>query len=365
MDFGFSEDQQGIQALTKQMCRDMCAPEALDAIEAGDGFHEALWGALAKAQMLGLSLPESCGGIGLGFTEQCILLEQTGRHVAPVPLWSTFVCGALPLATFALDAHRDLLASVAKGETRLTGAFDEPGNLDPRRPATRAEASGSGYTLTGEKVGVFDYEASARVVVSATDADGPALFVIEPGAAGAIADAQTGTDDSRQHAIRLEGTPAIRLGGRDALDWTLDRANVGLAAMSFGLAQTALITSAKYTAERQQFDRPIATFQAVAQRLADAWIDVESMRVTLWRAVWLLDRGEPAAREVEVCRMIACEAGHRVVCAAQHVHGGMGFDRDYPLYRYYLRQKQLEHVLGGARSHLARLGDLIADRSAG
>jgi alkylation response protein AidB-like acyl-CoA dehydrogenase len=118
--------------------------------------------------------------------------------------------------------------------------------------------------------------------------------------------------------------------------------------------------TAAYAATRQQFDRPIATFQAVSQRAADAYIDVESIRVTTWQAAWRLSSGLPAAEAVSIAKYFAAEAGHRVVYAAQHLHAGMGFDLEYPLHRYYLWSKQIELTLGCASQHLALLGQLLA-----
>lgn len=120
--------------------------------------------------------------------------------------------------------------------------------------------------------------------------------------------------------------------------------------------------TASYTTTRHQFERPIATFQAVSQRAADAYVDVEAIRVTTWQAAWRLEQDLPAAEAVSTAKLFAAEAGHRVVYAAQHLHGGMGFDVEYPLYRHYLRSKQIELTLGSASVHLARLGQALAVR---
>jgi alkylation response protein AidB-like acyl-CoA dehydrogenase len=133
-----------------------------------------------------------------------------------------------------------------------------------------------------------------------------------------------------------------------------------LCALELGVTARALRMTAEYTTGRQQFDRPIATFQAVAQRAADAYIDVESIRLTTWQAAWQLSEGREAASAVALAKWAAADAGHRVVYAAQHLHGGIGFDKDYPLYRYYLWSKQLELSLGAASHQLVRLGEELA-----
>jgi alkylation response protein AidB-like acyl-CoA dehydrogenase len=144
------------------------------------------------------------------------------------------------------------------------------------------------------------------------------------------------------------------------LDWLLDRAVAGVAATALGVSGRALKLSAEYTTSRVQFGRPIATFQAVGHRLADAYVDVEAMRLTTLQAVWLLDSGLDARTEVAVAKWWAAEGGHRVAHAAQHVHGGVGVDVEYPLSRYFRWSKQLEMTLGAATAQLLRLGAQLA-----
>jgi alkylation response protein AidB-like acyl-CoA dehydrogenase len=140
----------------------------------------------------------------------------------------------------------------------------------------------------------------------------------------------------------------------------VDRALLGLCALELGVVERALRITAQYTTERKQFDRPIGSFQAVQQRAANAWIDVEAIRLTTWQVAWRLDAGLPARDEVRMAKFWASEAGHRITYAAQHLHGGIGVDVDYPIHRYYLWSKTLELTLGSAARHLAALGDAIA-----
>ena len=144
----------------------------------------------------------------------------------------------------------------------------------------------------------------------------------------------------------------------------LDRALVGLCATQVGVAEGALRMAADYTSERQQFGRPLSTFQGVALKAADAYIDTEAMRVTLWQAAWRLTAGLDATREVMVAKWWAAEGGQRVVHITQHLHGGMGADVDYPVHRYFLWGKQIEDTLGGASAQLARLGRALAEAPA-
>jgi alkylation response protein AidB-like acyl-CoA dehydrogenase len=149
--------------------------------------------------------------------------------------------------------------------------------------------------------------------------------------------------------------------GEQVLSYLVDRTILGMCAVEFGIAEQALFMTANYAGERKQFGVPIATFQGVTQRVGDAYIDVQVMRASMWQACWRLDQGLDADKELAVAKFFASEGGARVVSAAQHVHGGMGFDRDYPLYRYFLTSKHLEFSLGGTHESLTRLGDLICE----
>ena len=149
--------------------------------------------------------------------------------------------------------------------------------------------------------------------------------------------------------------------GAEILEWTVERATAALCAITVGVCEEAVRMTAEYTKTREQFDRPIATFQAVGQRAADAYIDTEAIRLTAWQAVWRLAEELPAAAEVAVAKFWAAEGGQRVVHAAQHLHGGMGVDRDYPLHRYFLWAKVLELSLGGTTPQLLKLGKILAD----
>jgi alkylation response protein AidB-like acyl-CoA dehydrogenase len=146
----------------------------------------------------------------------------------------------------------------------------------------------------------------------------------------------------------------------EVLDWLVDRVTAGLSVTAAGCLDEALRITAAYVKERKQFDRVIASFQAVGQRAADAFIDTLGVRLTAWQAVWRLSSGLPATDEVTIAKYWASEAGQRVVHTCQHLHGGVGMDRDYPVHRYFLVAKQLDLALGGAAPQLAELGKRIA-----
>ena len=251
---------------------------------------------------------------------------------------------------------------VARGEHVLTAA------LSTGSEPIQATPDGSGHRLDGVAEAVLALPLAARVLVPARTPDGRTLVaIVDPTAAGSEIGAGRGTNREPLGRLTLTGArigPEALLGGAEQSDavlrFAIERGQLGIAALTLGVAGRALRLTAKYTSERRQFDRPIATFQAVSQRAADAYVDLESLRLALWRAAWLVARGRPATREIVVAKLWSAEAGHRIVSAAQHLHGGVGFDRDYPLYRYYLWQKQMEYTLGGASEQIAALGRMIA-----
>jgi alkylation response protein AidB-like acyl-CoA dehydrogenase len=214
---------------------------------------------------------------------------------------------------------------------------------------------------------------AARILVPARIAEGEVgVFLVDPNAPGVTIERQVTTTgeplgEVTMKGVRVSGDEVLGAGekGAQILAWLLPRATVALCALELGVVDRALRMTAEYTAQRRQFDRPIATFQAVAQRMADAYIDVEAIRVATWNAAFRLSAGLPATEAVAIAKFFSAEAGHRVVYAAQHLHGGIGFDLDYPIHRYYLSSKQIELTLGSAVTHLVRLGaELSRDSSA-
>ena len=352
MDFTFSEEQEAVRDLAAQIFEGHATTERVKEAERSDErVDRDLWRALADAGLLAIAVPEEHGGSGLGLAELCLLLEQQGRRVAPVPVWPTLVLGA-----------------VATGDVLLTAALSEAGANDPLRPQVSATRDGDAWRLDGHKPSVPAAHVADRVLVPASTGDGElGVFLVDPAGAGVERTVAATTDRSKVAHLAFSGAPGEPLGGdasdgRRATAWMLDRALVGLCATQVGVAEGALRMAADYTSERQQFGRPLSTFQGVALKAADAYIDTEAMRVTLWQAAWRLAAGLPATAEVAVAKFWASEAAHRVVYAAQHLHGGIGVDVDYSLHRYYLWAKQIELTLGSGTRQLVRLGAELAAR---
>ena len=356
MDFELTESQQELAALTRQILdgrRPLTEPPYLD---------RALWRALADAGVLGAALPESVGGAGLDFLEQCAVQVELGRAVAPVP-YLTSVCAAAALAYFGTDEQRARWAApAAAGELVLAAALEEE-LAEPEEPASRATHEGAGWQLTGGKAVVpYGTVAGAFLVPTATD-NGVALFVVLPSDAGVSVDPQRVLDGDEAAALDLAGVqlPAERLvPGADAVHWLVARTTVGLCAYQLGVLERALELTAAYAREREQFGKPIGSFQAVTQRLADAYIDVEAVRLTMWEAAWRIAELLPCPTEIATAKFWAAEAGHRVAHTAVHVHGGTGIDVDAPTHRYFTAAKRTEFALGGATAQLRRIGAELA-----
>ncbi len=371
MNFSFTEEQEALRDLALRIISDHATHERLKQIEAtAEWFDRKLWTALAEADLLGVALPEEYGGGGLGFVELCLLLYAVGRHCAPIPAWPTLVLGALPIAQFGTPAQRrQLLPHVAKGDSILSAALVDTQSEDPLFPTVTARRDGPVWRLDGAKMCVPAAHLAQRILVPArTGADAVGVFLLDPSAPDIQHERQQTTQGEPQFLLHLSGAAVGAddvLGdpaqGRPIVQWIVDRALAGLCVLEVGVVERALRMTAEYTSTREQFGKPIAKFQAVAQRAADAFIDVEAIRWTAWQAAWRLANGLPADEAIAIAKFWVGEGGHRVVTAAQHLHGGIGIDLDYPLYRSYVWSKQIELTLGPATQHLVRLGARLAD----
>lgn len=365
MDFSLGEELEAVRDLAREILTDRVTPERLREVEtSASRVDEQLWAELATAGLLAAVLPEPDGGAGLGMAGLCVLLEEQGRRVAPLPLWPALT-GALTVAAYGTGAQRSqLLPDLMDGTNRLTVALEEFGPAEPLAPRTSAAADGPGWRISGVKAVVPAPAGARHVLVTAATQSGPGLFLVASDATGVSWEyAETTSHDMSAH-LTLHDTPAEPVGvpGDGAAAHLVRNAFVALAAVQTGVADGALAHAAGHLREREQFGRPLATFQAVQHQLADCYIDIEAMRVTLWQAVDAL--AEPfdavsADRAAMVAKWWATEGGLNTVHRVQHVHGGIGVDIDYPVHRHFLWGKQISTTLGGAGADLERLGALL------
>lgn len=365
MDFSIAEEQQEIVNLAKQILVDQSTHERLKALETSDGprFDANLWSDLAQAGLIGLAVPEVHGGGGLGFHELALILEEVGRTAAAVPYFETTVLGAMPIVEFGDAALKEsLLSKVASGELILTAALLEADQEAPK-PATTVTPAGDAFKVSGTKHCVPAGMIAHRALVPATTADGQVgVFVVDLEGSGVERTALVTTAGHPEARVVFDGAPALALGVADGsvLEWITQVATAAQCAVMVGLCDETLRLTSEYTKERKQFGVAIATFQAVAHRAADAYIDAEAIRLTARQACWRIGEGLPSTEEIAIAKFWAAEGGQRVVHAAQHLHGGMGVDRDYPLHRYFVLAKQIELSLGAGTYQLRKLGAMIA-----
>ncbi len=371
MDFSFTPEQDAAASLAATILRDRATHARMKVVEsAGSRFDRDLWAELGSSGLLGLHLPEEYDGAGLGLIELCRVLVEVGRTVAPVPL-ATHGPASRLLAELGGDELKDQwLPGAASGELVLTAAIAEDRAFAPERPTTLATPDTDGqepgsFRLNGTKTVVMAGTAAAAFLVPAQTPDGTAVFLIEPADQGVTVTAQRLSDGDEVARIDLSGvavSTARQVGPADGTAAIRLRHLLLLAgaAEQLGITEGAIRLTADYAKTREQFGRPIATFQAVSQRLADGYIDTLGQRLTLWQAAWRLDAGLPADTEVAIAKLWAADAGHRVAHTTVHVHGGVGIDLDGEAHRYFTGAKRFEFQHGGATEQALRIGRTLA-----
>ncbi|NIH88116.1 acyl-CoA dehydrogenase family protein [Amycolatopsis granulosa] len=338
MDFTLDATQADIAALTA----DVLAREPGHA-----------WPALAKAGLLALAVPDELGGDGLGPAEVAVVLTEVGRAAADVPALAALALGVLPLDRLGSPEQRARwLPEIASGEAVVTAAPHEPSAPFVTAPSTEAVPAGGGWALTGTKTLVPSLPQARCVLVPATLPWGTGVFLVDPRAPGA---------QVRGTTLRLTG---VRAGEADLLPAgapaDLHRfALAGAVALGDGAVAGALALTTGHVRRREQFGRPLATFQAVAQQIADVYIISRTLHLAALSAVWRLAEGLDPDEDLAVAAYWLAEEAPRALALCHHLHGGLGVDVTYPLHRHYGLVKELAAIVGGAAERLDRLGDLV------
>jgi alkylation response protein AidB-like acyl-CoA dehydrogenase len=362
MDFTTTEASDDLGGLVRTITESVCTPEhqrELDGLD--ERFDRDLWSKLIDADILSTAAPELLGGGGFGVLEQTAVLVALGTQMAAVPYLESVVLAAGALAKFAKEGlQQEWAVPAINGQRTLAVALDGDMGEGP----VQAQAHGSGYRLTGTRAQVgYGPIADAFLVPAETDS-GTKVFVVDAGADGVTVESLKTTGLGSIAHLDLQGVElgADRVvGGSDVVDWLTTHGTLGRSAFQLGVLERALELTSVYAREREQFDRPIGSFQAVSARLADGYIDVKGLRLTLTQAAWRLSEDLPADVDVNTAAFWAAEAGHRVAHTTVHVHGGVGIDTDHPVHRYFLAAKQTEFAVGGATRQLLRIGRELAD----
>ncbi|ORV93485.1 acyl-CoA dehydrogenase [Mycobacterium interjectum] len=365
MDFTTTEAAQDLGGLVDTIVDAVCTPEhqrELDKL--AQRFDRDLWRKLVEADILTSASPTSLGGDGFGVLEQVAILVALGHQLAAVPYLESVMLGAGALARFGSDELQQGWGGPAvRGEKILTVALDGEMGEGPVQ-ATRA---GDGYRLTGTRTQVgFGPVADAFLVPAETEAGG-AVFLVAADDPGVTVTAMETTGLGSVGHLALEGVQVDggrRVGDGTVADWLDTLTTLGRSAFQLGVLERGLQLTAEYARTREQFDRPIGSFQAVAQRLADGYIDVKGLRLTLTQAAWRVSEDIPAEIDVASAAFWAADAGHRVAHTVVHVHGGVGVDTDHPVHRYFLAAKEIEFALRGATGQLRRIGRELAETPA-
>jgi len=369
MYFDLTDEQQAIKATATDFLAARFKSERMREIAASaDGTDPAGWREMAELGWAGLAVPEEWGGQGLGIVDLAVLFEELGYALAPSPLFSnTIVALALSLCGSG-DQRERWLRPLAVGEKRGTPALWDAGSTaTPGAFSMRAAGNGDGVVLSGEKVLVMD-AAGADVFLVAT-ADGH-RHLVAADAPGVTVRQEDSIDATRRlSSVRLDG---VRVDPADTLpaagpeyEAVFDRLCVALAAESTGIAQRTLEMAVEYAKDRQQFGRPIGSYQAVSHRCAQMLLEAENSRSAVYGAAWAAD-AEPESLPLaaSIAKAYASDAGWRVPDASIQVHGGIGFTWEHDLHFFLKRGRANAAMFGDAKWHRERVAGAVLSRAA-
>jgi alkylation response protein AidB-like acyl-CoA dehydrogenase len=339
MDFTFAPEADEAAKLAASILDDHTTTERLKAVEAaGDRFDRELWATLSNA----FDWSE------LDLTQLCRILVEVGRTVAPLPL-AVHGPAVLLLTELGVDIPAGLISAAVSEERAAL----------PAAPTTTSD----GTTVTGLKTLVRAGMTADAFLVTASTPSGVGVFLVEADATGVDRQAQHTSDGDVTALVTFNNAPATPVGDGTTAQRLGELLIVAAAAEQLGVTDGALRLTAEYAKTREQFGRPIGTFQAVGQRLADGFIDVLCQRLALWQAVWRLAEGVDASTEVAVAKLWAADAGHKLAHTTVHVHGGVGIDLDGEAHRYFTSAKRFEFTWGSATEQALKIGRTFATAS--
>ena len=371
MNFDFDEDQEELRQTVRRFLEHSCAEADVRRLMATDlGYDEAVWAQMAgQLGLHGLAIPEEYGGAGFGFVELGIVLEEMGRVLLGAPFFASAVMAAeLLMAAGDEQARKDYLPAIASGETIATVALTESdGQWQESSITLRAVQSGGTWRLSGAKTFVPDgFSAGLILVVARTD-DGIGVFAVDGDADGLVRELLPTMDQTRKQArLDFDSVPARPIGDADdawpAVSRMLEVAAVGLAAEQVGGAQRALEMAVEYAKLREQFGRPIGSFQAIKHKCASMLVAVESMKSAAYYGLWAVASGDRELPVVSSIAKVCCSDGYTMVAAENiQIHGGIGFTWEHPAHLYFKRARSSRILLGAPDYHreiIARLAGI-------
>ena len=374
LDLTFSPEQEMLRETVRGVCASTCSLHVVRELEDDPvGYSPELWKQLAHLDVLGLLLPEAYGGSGMSALEGVVLYEELGRALAPSPHFVSSVLSAGALARAGSDALKEeWLPLVVRGEAILTPAWLEPENtFGPRGVQVRATPSAGGLTISGVKRHVAFASAASRLVVLARtgDRDGDVdLFLVDPAAPGVTLTQQKTIGSDAQYRVDLDGvevTEGDRIGptgsGWATWDAVMHDGVILAAAQAVGGAQYALEITVQYAKDRQQFDKPLGAFQALAHYLADAATTVDGAEVLVHEAAWARSQDRNVSKLAPMAKLYACRVFRDVTATAQQIFGGIGFTVEFDIQLYFRRAKQLQLSWWDTRTLEERIAAAVLD----
>jgi len=372
VDFEFSADQEMLRESVQRFLADKSPTTYVRDLYDGDAAslgHDEVWAGLGDIGAIGLLVPRTYGGAGMGLVDAAVVLEELGRALCPAPYASSAIGAvSLVLAAGARREHQFLLPGLAEGSTIGTVAlFETGGRYQWRAPAAVARVDGEVWRLDGTKVHVADGNAANLFLTTAHDPDGElGVFAIQRDEAVQVENVAT-VDGSRKEAtVVFDGARAWRLGAADAtgpVARTLDRLAVAYVVDGVGAAERALALAVDYAKERVQFDKPIGSFQAVQHLCADMLRTLELGRAAAYYACWAADDADAteAHRAAVMAKAFASDGFAQLGGTAIQVFGGIGFTWEHDIHLYYKRLLSLSASLGNTSEHLAELARIAID----
>jgi alkylation response protein AidB-like acyl-CoA dehydrogenase len=361
MEFGLSESQQFLEDNARKFFAGECPmSEVRRIMETDTAYDPALWNKMVEQGYTGIVFPEEYGGVGLGKVELILLMEEAGRALLPGPLFSTVaLAGSVLNAVATPEQRKRYLAPICAGEARSTVAILETGASWNSADVHIASANGK---LTGEKLFVPDAGVADFIIVVAR----AGIFAVDAKASGLVIQRMEAMDLTRKlYSVRLNATPAEKIGDTAGLARALDVAAAALVAEMVGGMQRTLDITVEYAKTRKQFGKPIGMFQAVQHQCADMYLETESARSAAYYAAWALEEDAPdAAVAVSIAKMYASDAARTVGNRGIQIHGGMGFTWENDLHLYYRRAKASETSFGDSTFHRERIAQLVIDAGA-
>ena len=369
MDLELNDIQQELKSTVGRLLKDKYSAEAREEILRSEaGWSQQMWDQFAQLGLMSLPIEEEYGGAGMGFGEVAVVMEAFGRALVLEPYLPTVILGAgLIQAAGSEDQKAELLPAVAAGELKLAFAAQEPaGRYDFLNPTTTAQASGDGYTVSGEKAQVIGGDAADTFVVTAKVDGELGLFLVKADADGVTVDPRTQADGLRSASVLFDGAAAQRLEAGDAaaaIERVLDTAQAALAAEAVGAMEAALFMTADYLKTREQFGVPIGVFQALQHRAADAYAKLEeakSMALYSKLAIEADTDGTSKTRHADVlaAKVIIDQSARHIFSESIQMHGGIGMTMEYPIGHYAKRLTVIPRTFAAPDQALVELGEV-------